>query len=164
MMGALSAKVDSQLPSIIGAFTGTLGTNNWYISPVSFNGSASDVTSGLASFACTLDDVGLPSCNTITVNNEGIHTLVLTARDNAGNIRNLSQNTFIDTQNPTLNAALSGTLGSNTWYTAATLNASASDPAPGSGLSAFEYNLDNNSWIPFPASGVLGLPDGKHNV
>ena len=50
MMGALSAKVDSQLPSIIGAFTGTLGTNNWYISPVSFNGSASDATSGLGEF------------------------------------------------------------------------------------------------------------------
>ena len=134
-MGTFTAKVDSQMPSITGAFTGTSGTNNWYVSPVSFNGSASDTTSGLASFTCTLDGVALPFCNTITVNSEGVHTLVLTARDNAGNTRNISQNSSIDTQNPILNANLSGRLGSNTWYTAAILNATASDPTPGSALS-----------------------------
>gem|GEM_PF-1894725 len=164
IMGTLTAKVDSQMPSVIGAFTGTSGTNNWYISPVSFNGSASDTTSGLASFSCTLDGVALPFCNTITVNSDGMHTLVLTARDNAGNTRNLSQSASIDTQNPLLTASLSGTLGSNTWYNAAILNATASDPAPGSALSSFEYNLDNSSWIIFPASGMLDLPDGKHSV
>ena len=164
VMGALNAKVDSQLPNITGTFTGTSGTNSWYISPVSFNGSASDATSGLVSFTCTLDGIALPSCNTITVNNEGTHTLVLTARDNAGNTRNLSQNASIDTQNPLLNASLSGILGSNTWYTAAALNATASDPTPGSGLSAFEYNVDNSGWIAFSTSGVLDLPEGKHSV
>src|SRR5688572_21924252 len=163
-MGTFTAKVDSQMPSITGAFTGISGANNWYVSPASFNGSATDATSGLASFKCTLDGVALPSCNTITVNSEGMHSLVLTARDNAGNTRNISQNASIDTQNPVLNSNLKGTLGSNSWYTAAIFNATASDPIPGSGLSSFEYNLDNSSWISFPASGVLNLPDGKHSV
>ena len=163
-MGTFTTNVDSQLPSITGTLSGTTGSNGWYLGPASFNGSASDVTSGLASFTCTLDGTALPSCNSITVNTAGLHTLVLTARDNAGNTRILNQNTSVDTQNPVLTAGLSGTLGSNNWYTAATINASASDPIPGSGLSAFEYNQDNSSWVTFPASGMLTLPEGKHHV
>src|SRR5215213_10581247 len=119
-MGMLTAKVDSQPPNITGTFTGTLGANGWYRSPVSFSGAASDATSGLASFTCTLDGIASGTCNTIAINNEGIHTVVLTARDNAGQTRTLTQNASIDTQNPTLNASLNGTLGSNNWYTAAT--------------------------------------------
>jgi hypothetical protein len=164
VMGTLNAKVDSQLPTITGTFTGASGSNGWYLSPISFNGSAFDVTSGLATFTCTLDGAPLGSCTAITVNNEGIHTLVLTARDNAGNTRTLTQNTSVDTQTPILGAALNGTLGSNNWYTSAKLNASASDATPGSGLSSFEYNLDNGSWISFPGSGELNLPDGKHSI
>ena len=163
-MGTFTTKVDSQMPSITGTLSGTTGSNGWYLNPISFNGSASDGTSGLASFTCTLDGVALPSCNSIIVNSSGAHTLVLTASDNAGNIRTLSQNASIDTQNPILTASLGGTLGSNSWYNLATLNASASDPTPGSGLSAFEYNQDNTGWITFPASGTLTLPDGKHRV
>jgi len=120
---ALTAYVDSQLPVITGNFTGVVGSNGWYINSPIFNGSAADATSGVVSFTCKLDGVALGSCSPITVNGEGTHTLVLTARDNAGLIRTLTQNTSIDTQNPTLNAAINGTLGSHTWYTAATLNA-----------------------------------------
>jgi hypothetical protein len=163
-MGMVSAKVDSQQPTITGTFSGTAGSNGWYLSPVFFNGNASDATSGLASFTCTLDGTALDTCNSITVNSEGGHTLVLTARDNAGNTRTLTQNASLDMQNPSLASSLSGILGSNNWYNAATLNATASDPIPGSGLSAFEYNLDNSGWITFPSSGALTLPDGKHGV
>ena len=163
-MGTFTTKVDTQLPNITGAFTGTLGSNGWYITPVSFTGNASDATSGLASFTCTLDGITLGSCDSITVNSEGAHTIFLTARDNAGRTHTLSQSTSLDTQNPVLTAALSGTLGTNTWYTAAELNADASDPAPGSWLAALEYNLDASGWAIFPESGVLTLPDGKHNV
>ncbi len=163
-MGTLTAYVDSQPPNIAGAFTGLSGSNGWYVGPVAFNGSASDVTSGLESFTCTLDGAALGSCNTIAVNSEGLHTLVLTARDNAGLMRTLTQNASIDTQNPALNASINGTLGSNNWYTTATLNASASDPSPGSGLALFEYNFDGASWTTFPSSGTLNLSEGKHSV
>src|SRR4029079_11396722 len=135
-----------------------------YLSPVSFSGSAADATSGMASFTCTLDGAALGSCNTIPVNGEGPHTLILTARDKAGLARILTQNASIDTQPPTLNASISGMLGANTWYTTATLSASASDFSPGSGLSVFEYDFDNGSWNAFPSSGVLPLTEGKHDV
>jgi Big-like domain-containing protein len=163
-LGTLTAKVDSQLPVIAGSFNGSSGSNGWYLSSVSFDGSAFDATSGLANFSCTLDGVAVGSCTSISVNGEGAHTLVLVATDNAGNTRTVNQDISIDTQNPTLKAALNGTLGANNWYTAAALEASATDPSPGSGLSIIEYNLDNTGWISFPASGVLALPDGKHSV
>jgi hypothetical protein len=93
-----------------------------------------------------------------------MHTLSLTARDQAGNVRTLTQNTSIDSQNPVLAASISGTRGSNDWYTEAELNASAADPAPGSGLSIFEYNLDGGSWNSFPSTGTLTLPEGSHTI
>jgi hypothetical protein len=163
-MGSTTAWVDSQLPTITGTLSGSLGSNGWYVSPVSFNGSASDTTSGLASFTCTLDGGSLPSCNSVSINTEGSHTLVFTARDNVGNTRTLNQSASLDTQNPVLTASLVGTLGTNSWYNAVTLKASASDPTPGSGLSAFEYTQDGSSWMTFPASGELVLPDGHHKI
>ena len=163
-MGALNAKVDSQLPAITGTFSGNTGSNGWYLGQASFNGAASDNTSGLANFSCILDGSSLPSCNSFTVNSPGSHTILLTARDNAGNTRTLNQSISIDTQSPILNASVAGTLGSHDWFNAATLNASASDPTPGSGLAAFEYNQDGGGWVTFPASGELALPEGKHSV
>ncbi len=63
-----------------------------------------------------------------------------------------------------MTSVINGTLGSNNWYNAATLTASASDPLPGSGLLALDYNLDNSGWTVFPASGGLDLLEGQHNV
>lgn len=163
-MGSQTVMVDSQLPVISGAFSGTTGSNGWYVGPVSFSGSASDATSGLASFTCTLDGISLGLCNWISVNDEGSHTLVLSALDNAGNPSIVAQDISIDTQSPTLSSSLQGTLGSNSWYNDAALHATASDPVPGSGLSLLEYSIDTISWSIFPSAGVLDLPDGKHSV
>jgi hypothetical protein len=162
--GSTAWKLDATLPLITGTLGGVLGSNGWYLGPVTYNGSASDSLSGLASLNCTLDGSPLGSCNSITVTGEGLHTLILTARDQAGNTQTLNQTISIDIQNPTLTSGINGTLGSNNWYTHATLTASASDPAPGSGLWALEYDLDNSGWTIFPASGGLDLPEGQHNV
>ncbi|MGE5465081.1 MAG: hypothetical protein ACM3PS_17080, partial [Syntrophothermus sp.] len=160
-MGSLSVKVDSQRPTITGTLSGIPGSNSWYTSPVVFNGSASDLTSGLASFGCTLDGVPLSKCNSVQISGQGLHSLVLTAQDNAGLIRYLTQNTSIDTHPPALSVSLAGTRGSNTdWYTDAALNGSASDDVPGSGLSAIQYKLDEGPWVAFPSTGVLSLPEG----
>src|SRR5688500_8161908 len=94
-MGALTTKVDSQLPVITASLTGMAGLNGWYLSPVTLNSSASDAASGLASFTCTRDGAPLGSCNAIAINGDGPHTVVLTARDNAGHTRTFTQNTSI---------------------------------------------------------------------
>lgn len=162
--GTLRAKVDSQLPEINGTLNGPAGSNGWFLGPVSFDGTASDATSGVSTFTCTLDGVLLDSCTSINVNSEGPHTLVASASDNAGHTNLLTQSLSIDTQPPALSASIQGTLGTNSWYNEARLLASATDPTPGSGISAIEYDLDNTGWTAFPDNGVLNLPDGKHDV
>ena len=162
--GSTTWKLDATPPLVNGTLSGALGSNGWYLGPVTYNGSASDALSGLAGLTCTLDGSPLGSCTPVTVTGEGAHTLVITARDLAGNVQTFNQNIPLDIQNPNLTANISGTLGSNNWYTSAVLNASASDPAPGSGLSALEYSLDNGAWTAFPAPGTLDLVTGVHNI
>ncbi len=167
LMGSLNAKVDTVKPTISGTITAQSGLNGWLTSPVTFNGSASDSNpgSGLAAFTCTLDGIALATCASVTVNSEGPHSLVFTARDNAGQTNSLTQNASIDLQAPSLDVALSGTSGSNpAWYTSALLTGAASDTSSGSGLLSFEYRLDEGSWSSFPESGELALPDGRHTV
>ena len=163
-MGAFSAKVDSQLPTITGALSGPQGRNGWYLGPVTFNGSAADAASGVDKFICRRDGILLTDCNTIPVDSDGPHDLLLVARDFVGHTRGIRVEVSIDSKDPTLAASINGTLGSNSWYTAAILNASTTDPVPGSGIFGFIYNLDGIRWVRFPASGTLDLPDGKHTV
>ncbi|MDI6769569.1 MAG: hypothetical protein QMD04_07840, partial [Anaerolineales bacterium] len=69
----------------------------------------------------------------------------------------------VDTQPPVINGSLNGTIGDNGWFVSSMiLTASASDPAPGSGLSAFEYSLDGSGWT--ACAGGLTLADGSHTV
>jgi hypothetical protein len=165
LMGTLSAKVDTVKPSVTSALTAITGLNGWYTSPVVVNSSASDATSGLLMFTCGMDGVGLSSCSSITINGEGRHSLILYAQDKAGLSNMPTRSISIDTKAPALNISLAGTNGSNpAWYTSARLNGSASDDPPGSGLSAFEYRFDQDSWSAFPSSGELPLPEGKHTV
>ncbi len=68
-----------------------------------------------------------------------------------------------DSTLPQINGWLNGTSGSSGWFVSSVdVNASASDPLHGSGLAAFDYNLDGGGWQSFP--GTLSLTDGVHNL
>jgi hypothetical protein len=163
-MDMLSAKVDSKPPTITSSMTGLQGSNGWYLGPITFNGSAADATSGLVKITCDLDGAALSDCDMIRIKGDGPHLLHVLARDYALHVQEITLTPSIDSQNPTLSAFIDGTLGSNNWHTAATLNASGADASPGSGLATFEYNLDGSGWTAFPASGTLNLADGPHIV
>ncbi|MGE5375941.1 MAG: hypothetical protein ACM3XO_12865 [Bacteroidota bacterium] len=164
-MGSLSIKVDSEPPSIIDSLSGTRGSNGWYTSSVLLKRTISDSVSGVESFNCTVDGVTPDSCISIPLSEEGVHTVVLTARDFAGLTRSVTQTTSIDTHPPALNVSLSGTRApSPLWYSDVKLNGSASDVSPGSGLELFQYSLDRGNWVTFPSSGELSLSDAKHLV
>jgi hypothetical protein len=144
---SLSWEQDSTPPTASGSVSGSIGTNGWYVSAVIFNADGTDSGSGIDSVSCTLDGV-VTTCGSSTSAN-GAHTLVVTSTDNAGNSAMAVRNFSIDTQVPTLNSSISGSAGANNWYTAATLNASTSDPAPSSGAPALAYALDGGAWTPF---------------
>jgi hypothetical protein len=104
-MGSASGKVDTQPPVISGTLTGTLGDNGWYVSDVTISASASDAMSGLQSFEINVDGGGYQPYAETTLD-EGTHTILLHAVDNAGHVSQVSQSFSVDKTLPQL--ALSG--------------------------------------------------------
>lgn len=162
LMGTAGGLLDSAAPGISVDQTGSAGSNGWYMSPVIVDAYAFDPTSGLASLSCTVDGAAEPSCTSLAINDDGSHSLEVSAFDVAGNEGRSTQAISIDTHPPSLNAFLNGTTGSNGWYTSATLNAAAADPVPGSGLDSLQAALDGGPWADF--SGSLSIPDGIHTI
>ncbi|HTG80959.1 MAG TPA: hypothetical protein VL949_03390, partial [Geobacteraceae bacterium] len=70
----------------------------------------------------------------------------------------------IDTTQPTTSATLTGTKGSDDWYTTSvTVTLTAVDDVGGSGVAKTEYSLDNVTWLTYAASFVLDK-DGDQYV
>lgn len=94
--------VDSVPPALSGEPVGTPGdAAGWYRSAVSVALAASDATSGLASATYSLDGgapVVLPA--TVLIADDGAHSLVVTARDAAGNVTKRTYAVTVDTIAP----------------------------------------------------------------
>jgi len=72
---------------------------------------------------------------------------------------NGSQSYQQDKSSPQINGSLNGSTGANGWYISdVSFSASASDSI--SGLSTFEYSIDNAVWTPY--TSLLTLSDGIH--
>jgi len=161
--GSTSFKRDSVKPVIDGWLNGTAGSNSWFISSVDVNASASDPQpgSGMSAFEFKLNSAAWKSYTGSINLLDGIHSFNLRANDKAGNLVETNQTIQIDTITPVLNLSVIGTSGANGWYTSTLqINASASDS--GSGLSTFEYNLDDTGWISY--SNPFELTDGIHSL
>ena len=74
---------------------------------------------------------------------EGLHTVTVTATDAAGNVGSGSVTYTVDNTPPTTDKGLSGTAGTNGWYTSnVDVTLTASDPGPGSGVKKIHYILN----------------------
>jgi len=82
--------------------------------------------------------------------------------DSAGNVEGTKQVTVgnSDTTAPVSSVTLSGTHGSNSWYTTA-VSATISATDSGSGVSAIYYSLDSSSWATY-SSPLSVSTDGVH--
>ena len=69
----------------------------------------------------------------------------------------------LDTQDPSLSGSASGTPGDNGWYVSnVTVEASASDASPGSGLASIDVRMDGGGWTSY--SGPFTIGEGSHDV
>jgi hypothetical protein len=155
--------LDSIPPAITIDPVGTPGANNWYITDLQLNASASDGTSGISGLEYSLDnDAWHPYTASIDLP-DGIHQISFWATDEAGLVSQVNQTYQIDTHLPSIEGSLSGILGENGWFTSnVTLSASAVDPLPGSGIDAFTYTLDGTPENLYTVP--LSLTDGQHTV
>jgi hypothetical protein len=156
---ATSYKLDLTTPELNGSISGATGNNNWYRSNAILEIGASDPISGIASITTTVDGVG-PSAYTSPITlTDGIHSVLITASDQAGNTTQITQTVQVDTLNPAINVALGGTKGSNDWYVStASVTPTAADA--GSGIASFEISVDGGAWS--AVTGSSSLPDGIH--
>jgi hypothetical protein len=160
----ISARVDSTPPEITPDIQGTIGKNGWYVNQVDVSATASDATSGLHLFEYNQDAGGwTPYSNPLPIS-DGIHPLSFYTEDTAGQSRQVDLSIHVDTRAPTLTQTiLSGTRGTNGWFTSlVTLQTSAADPAPGSGIVRLTAVVDGGS--PMDGSQPLTLAEGQHHT
>ncbi|GEM_PF-6157091 len=148
-------KLDGTAPSTTASLSGTSGSNGWYTaSPVSVTLSASDGTSGVATTYYAIDNsacssTNVAACSTYSgafnVTGDANHTVYFFSKDSAGNAESQQTQTVkVDATAPTTTASLSGTSGTNGWYTSAvTVTLTAADAT--SGVAATYYAVDNSA-------------------
>ena len=152
-----TVSIDQTNPIPTYALSGSLGSNNWYISDVAWTGTATDATSGINAIQVQVDGGVVNNPASIAAN--GSHTIQVTAQDLAGNIASTSGSFQIDQEMPTLNLNLSGTAGQNGWYISpVSWTSSASDAV--SGLSSHTLTLNS---APTAADGIT-RSDGTYTL
>jgi len=156
-----TVKIDKSAPVLSVSNTGTIGENGWYVSTVQVSATASDATSGLASFRYNLDGVWKTYASPFILGN-GLHTVQFQASDNAGNIKTTPSQIFrVDTNAPNIVPTVTGTSGSNGWYVSnAQVSAVSSDA--GSGLDLLKFALDGKVAQVYTAP--ISLSDGLHTI
>ena len=110
-------KVDTTNPNCTVTFSGTSGTNSWYVSNATVKINPTDALSGVGS-------IGLTTSTTATYNNTSTATQTNTAgqrwngyvMDSAGNVNSCNNTVKVDTTPPTCTISKSGTSGNNGWY------------------------------------------------
>jgi hypothetical protein len=81
----LSINVDTVPPAIDGALSGTMGSANWYISAVQASSTASDATSGIATFESASNSGAWTAYTAPIIFEDGKHSVIFKAVDVAGN-------------------------------------------------------------------------------
>src|SRR3989475_3487703 len=147
--------VDLTPPTTTASVSGTAGANGWYVSNVMARLSASDSGSGVANIYVQLDGGNWAIYAGPVTLTEGTHIVGYFAVDHAGLIEAThSLSVSVDTAPPTTTSSLSGTAGTNGWYTSnVTVSLTATDAT--SGVAAVNYRIDNGSWLAYAGAIVL---------
>ena len=141
----LSVGIDSKAPHTIDSLSGTMGTNNWFVS--SSVGVALTATDGTSGGAVTYYTVDGGNTQTYTapfhVPGEGSHKITFWSMDKADDVEAPAgtDNFKIDSSAPTSSA---NALPAITHTTSFTVNWAGSDPAKGSGLACFDIYISDN--------------------
>jgi hypothetical protein len=155
---------DSTKPITVSTVNGTLGTNDWYVSPTSVTLAATDDGSGVSSISYSLDSGNTwMTYSTALSFGDGTHTILYKATDNAGNVEDAQTLVVkVDSAAPVTTHTVTGTSGTNDWYVSdVVLSLSAVDT--NSNIYQTEYSLDGG--ITFSVySDSLTISNGTSSV
>ncbi len=157
--GSLVFSFDPTAPQVVLQVAGTPGLEDWFISPVSAQVLGSDETSGVAAQEISGDN-GLTWWPSLDYDDQGVHNVLLRARDQAGNVRLVEETVRVDWTAPELLLLPSGLAGDAGWYRSpVTVALQATDTLAGVGQ--VEYRLDAGIWQP---GSSLTLNDGIYTL
>jgi hypothetical protein len=143
-----STTVDTVAPTTSEDISGTLGSDDWYTSPVTIALEASDDTSGVASTHYEWDDhPWLTYSGSFLLSAEGAYNLTYYSIDNAGNIEEPKTVTiYVDMHAPTTTVRLNATESPDGWYgrTGVLVELWPYDSA--GFVDETRYRIDNGTW------------------
>lgn len=112
-------RYDATMPTVGIVNQGPLGSNGWYTGTVSMQFSPSDLVSGLASWSWQLDGAAPSSVSPAQISANGLHSVVVRARDNADNVMSpITRTVDIDAEPPALGYRLTPSPSASGWFTA----------------------------------------------
>ncbi len=164
-------RIDAMPPSTSPpSYTGTLGPNDWYRSPVSVSLTAMDATSGVSATMYQVNTDTVHSGTSFVVAAEGRHTLRYWSVDLACNQEAVhTVSLSIDRTYPSTTHSLEGSSGDNGWFTKSpvTVTLAASDAVTGvlatSGVESLRYRVDGGPWQVkgISTTFVLSIPSSQ---
>ena len=161
--------IDKLDPTCSVSFSGTMGSNNWYTTNATVTLTKGDQAKTTDNAKSDIRNYGLTTSTSTTYNSKTSDTQSDTksttwygyVRDKAGNTKSCNSSVKVDTVNPACELKVTGTVGSNSWYTSDvkvefksktdatstidTFNLSTSNTASYSGTSNLTQSTDTKS-------------------
>jgi hypothetical protein len=160
-----TVKIDKADPTTSYSLSGTIGTNGWYVSPVTLILTPSDAVSGIDYTEYSTDggmswsDYTAP----LVISSDGAHTVSYRSVDMAINTETMQSVSFkIDKTKPVSSFIISNTFNENGWFNTSIVFTSSSKDAM-SGIKWTKYSIDGGGWFNYTAPfGIVS--DGIHDL
>lgn len=158
---------DTLAPDTELSVDGTAGENGWWTSPVTVTVDATDrgieATSGVAETEIALGDGDWRTDASLSLD-EGEHTVHHRATDETGNeAPRATTSVQVDTQPPTADHRLEGTLGQAGWYVEEPVDVVLEGEDATSGVDRLEYRRGDGDWQTYEGSVTIE-DDGVHEI
>ena len=157
--------IDMTCPTTCCILSGTMGLNDWYISPVNVNLTAFGDTSGINFTKYRIDEeTNWHNYSEFIITANGEHTVIYYSQDKAKNTEIMKTISFrIDKTRPVTNWSIIGTSGTNGWYKSQaliSLNGEDND----SDIDCTWYQINNSSPLRYLGQPIRIYEDGKYTL
>jgi hypothetical protein len=153
-----TVRIDTTPPTVSFQVTGAFGLSGWLKSPATVTVFAVDIVgTGVESVEYRIGDAAFQSyTGSFAISAEGVTQVTARATDRNGNVSTATRTVSIDTSAPRTSVAVSSTPGLTGWYTSpVTVALSGLDAAPGSGVAAVEYRINDGVFVPYVSPFVV---------
>jgi hypothetical protein len=154
---SLELKIDKTAPETTASLSGTLGLNNWYISNVTIELTATDDISGVDYIVYRIEGGSETNYDaSFNISIEGTTTIYFKAVDVAGNVEIEDSATFaIDKTPPSISADIVGLKGYQSWFRSDVTVSFTTDDGT-SGVDVIQYNLAVE-WVDYTNTFTISM-------